>query len=118
MPGEGIDGQNPRERCCQDCCQSCQNHQSFSSCGRPGSIRGQARTTGKVKVAAPQTGADYLASLSDGREVFIYGERVKDVTKHQAFRNTASMVARLYDALHDPKRKDRNLRRPRPATAA
>ena len=28
-------------------------------------------TTGKVKVAAPQTGADYLASLSDGREVFI-----------------------------------------------
>jgi len=50
-------------------------------------------TTGKVKVAAPQTGADYLASLSDGREVFIYGERVKDVTKHQAFRNTAKMVS-------------------------
>src|SRR6201989_652314 len=66
-------------------------------------------TTGKLKVAAPQTGADYLASLSDGREVFIYGERVKDVTKHQAFRNTAKMVARLYDALHDPKRKDKLL---------
>ena len=66
-------------------------------------------TTGKVKVAAPQTGADYLASLSDGREVFIYGERVKDVTKHQAFRNTARMVARLYDALHDPTRKDKIL---------
>ncbi|MEA2956610.1 MAG: 4-hydroxyphenylacetate 3-monooxygenase, partial [Alphaproteobacteria bacterium] len=66
-------------------------------------------TTGKVKIAAPQTGADYLASLSDGREVFIYGERVKDVTKHQAFRNTARMVARLYDALHDPKRKDKIL---------
>ena len=66
-------------------------------------------TTGKVKVAAPQTGADYLASLSDGREVFIYGERVKDVTKHEAFRNTARMVARLYDALHDPKRKDKIL---------
>src|SRR3954453_5348968 len=63
-------------------------------------------TTGKVKVAAPQTGADYLASLSDGREVFIYGERVKDVTKHPAFRNTARMVARLYDALHDPKHRD------------
>ena len=66
-------------------------------------------TTGKVKVAAPQTGADYLASLSDGREVYIYGERVKDVTKHPAFRNTARMVARLYDALHDPKRKDKIL---------
>src|SRR5262245_42574547 len=66
-------------------------------------------TTGKVKVSAPQTGADYLASLSDGREVYIYGERVKDVTKHQAFRNTARMVARLYDALHDPKRRDKLL---------
>src|SRR5919197_600853 len=66
-------------------------------------------TTGKLKVASPQTGADYLASLSDGREVFIYGERVKDVTRHPAFRNTAKMVARLYDALHDPKRKDRIL---------
>src|SRR5215475_5584674 len=66
-------------------------------------------TTGKVKASAPQTGADYLASLSDGREVYIYGERVKDVTKHQAFRNTARMVARLYDALHDPKRREKIL---------
>ena len=41
--------------------------------------------------------------------MFIYGERVKDVTKHPAFRNTARMVARLYDALHDPKRKDKIL---------
>ena len=59
-------------------------------------------TTGKVAVTAPQTGAEYLASLADDRAVFIYGERVKDVTKHPAFRNTARMVARLYDALHDP----------------
>jgi aromatic ring hydroxylase len=66
-------------------------------------------TTGKVKASAPQTGADYLASLSDGREVYIYGQRVKDVTKHEAFRNTARMVARLYDALHDKKRKDKIL---------
>src|ERR1044072_974526 len=66
-------------------------------------------TTGKMKVTAPQTGADYLASLSDGREGYIYGARVKDVTRHQAFRNTARMVARLYDALHDPKRKEKIL---------
>ena len=66
-------------------------------------------TTGKVAVSAPQTGAEYLASLADDRAVFIYGERVKDVTKHPAFRNTARMVARLYDALHDPKRKDKIL---------
>ena len=66
-------------------------------------------TTGNVAVSAPQTGAEYLASLADDRAVFIYGERVKDVTKHPAFRNTARMVARLYDALHDPKRKDKIL---------
>ena len=65
--------------------------------------------TGNVKVSTPQTGAEYLESLRDGREVYIYGERVKDVTTHPAFRNTARMVARLYDALHDDKRKDKLL---------
>src|ERR1700751_3572074 len=65
--------------------------------------------TGNVKVSRPQTGAEYLDSLRDDRVVYIYGERVKDVTKHPAFRNTARMVARLYDALHDDKRKDKIL---------
>src|SRR5438874_8300998 len=55
--------------------------------------------------ARPFTGAEYLASLRDGREVYIYGERVADVTEHPAFRNTARSIARLYDALHDPKAK-------------
>src|ERR1700758_3163161 len=64
-------------------------------------------TTAKVAVKAPQTGAEYLESLRDDRTVFIYGERVKDVTTHPAFRNTARMVARLYDALHDPKHADK-----------
>jgi len=50
----------------------------------------------------PFTGSEYLESLRDGREVWIYGERVKDVTVHPAFRNAARMIARLYDALHDP----------------
>ena len=50
----------------------------------------------------PFTAEEYLESLRDGREIWIYGERVKDVTTHPAFRNTARMVARLYDALHDP----------------
>src|SRR5277367_5789030 len=53
------------------------------------------------------TGKQYLDSLKDDREVYIYGERVKDVTTHPAFRNTARMVARLYDALHDPKHADK-----------
>src|SRR5246127_1282484 len=54
----------------------------------------------------PFTGAEYLQSLRDGREVYIYGERVKDVTKHPAFRNAAASIALLYDALHDAKTKD------------
>jgi 4-hydroxyphenylacetate 3-monooxygenase len=59
-------------------------------------------TTGRKR---PFTGDEYLESLRDGREIWIYGERVKDVTAHPAFRNTARMIARLYDALHDPARK-------------
>ena len=54
----------------------------------------------------PFTGAEFLESLRDGREVYIYGERVKDVTTHPAFRNAARSVALLYDALHDPATKD------------
>ena len=52
----------------------------------------------------PFTGQEYLESLRDGREIYIYGERVKDVTTHPAFRNTVRMMARLYDALHGPKK--------------
>ncbi len=66
-------------------------------------------TTGKIKSTTPMNGEQFLESLRDGREVYIYGERVKDVTTHPAFRNTSRMVARLYDALHDDKHKDKLL---------
>jgi 4-hydroxyphenylacetate 3-monooxygenase len=54
----------------------------------------------------PFTGAEFLESLRDGREVYIYGERVDDVTTHPAFRNSAASVAILYDALHDKAQQD------------
>jgi 4-hydroxyphenylacetate 3-monooxygenase len=54
----------------------------------------------------PFTGKEYLESLRDGREVYIYGERVQDVTAHPAFRNSARSIARLYDSLHDPRHKE------------
>src|SRR3954453_8978102 len=54
----------------------------------------------------PFTGQEYLASLRDGREIYIYGERVEDVTTHPAFRNAARSIARLYDALHESRCKD------------
>jgi 4-hydroxyphenylacetate 3-monooxygenase len=65
--------------------------------------RDPVNATARVR---PMTGDEYLESIRDGREIWIYGERVKDVTTHPAFRNTARMIARLYDALHDPARKD------------
>jgi len=63
--------------------------------------------TDKVDAAArtqPFTSQEYIESLRDGREIWIYGERVKDVTTHPAFRNTLRMLARLYDALHDQRK--------------
>ncbi|NTX80184.1 4-hydroxyphenylacetate 3-monooxygenase, oxygenase component [Serratia proteamaculans] len=54
----------------------------------------------------PFAGDEYLKSLQDGREIYIYGERVKDVTTHPAFRNAAASVGQLYDALHDPVSQD------------
>ena len=52
---------------------------------------------------SPYTGAAYLESLQDGREIYIHGERVKDVTTHPAFRNSSRMVARWYDKFHERK---------------
>src|SRR3979409_1162846 len=59
-----------------------------------------------IGAVRPFTGKEYLESLRDGREVYIYGARVGDCTTHPAFRNPARTIARLYDALHDPKQKD------------
>jgi 4-hydroxyphenylacetate 3-monooxygenase len=55
----------------------------------------------RADTARPFTGAEYLETLRDGRQVFIDGEQVDDVTRHPAFANSARSIARLYDALHD-----------------
>jgi len=44
-----------------------------------------------------RTGAEHIASLKDGRAVFIDGELVADVTAHPAFRNAVRAAAELYD---------------------
>jgi 4-hydroxyphenylacetate 3-monooxygenase len=49
----------------------------------------------------PLNGEEYIESIRDGREIYLYGDRVKDVTTHPAFRNSVRMTARLYDALHN-----------------
>jgi 4-hydroxyphenylacetate 3-monooxygenase len=52
------------------------------------------------------TGSEYLASLGDDRSVYLFGERVRNIAGHPAFRNAARSIAQLYDALHDSSQRD------------
>jgi 4-hydroxyphenylacetate 3-monooxygenase len=47
-----------------------------------------------------RTGEEYREGLRDGREVWIDGERVKDVTKHPAFEPIINVRAEIYDMQH------------------
>ncbi len=50
-----------------------------------------------------RTGEAYITGLRErAAEVYICGERVKDVTTHPAFRNGVRSIASLYDMQHDP----------------
>jgi 4-hydroxyphenylacetate 3-monooxygenase len=46
-------------------------------------------------------GDEYVASLRDGRAVFLDGERVKDVTRHPAFAAPIRRIAETYDRARD-----------------
>ena len=54
-----------------------------------------------------KTGASHVASLKDGRSLFIDGERVADQTSHPAFRNASRSAASLYDYQADPANLER-----------
>jgi 4-hydroxyphenylacetate 3-monooxygenase len=54
-----------------------------------------------------KTGADHLAALRDGREVYIDGDRVADVTAHPAFRNATQAAAAFYDHQARPENLER-----------
>lgn len=54
-----------------------------------------------------RSGAAYLKGLQDGREVWLAGERVADVTAHPGLRNASRTVARLFDLQCDPRWRDR-----------
>jgi 4-hydroxyphenylacetate 3-monooxygenase len=58
-------------------------------------------------VMPARTGKQYLAGLREQeREIWLGGERVKDVTTHPGLRNGARAIAALYDMQHDPKLRD------------
>src|SRR5258707_670579 len=49
-----------------------------------------------------RTGEDYKASIRESRDVYMNGERVKDVTTHPMFKPLVDIRARIYDLQHDP----------------
>jgi 4-hydroxyphenylacetate 3-monooxygenase len=49
-----------------------------------------------------RTGQQYRDSLQDGREVYVNGETVKDVTTHPMFQPLVDIRARVYDMAHEP----------------
>jgi 4-hydroxyphenylacetate 3-monooxygenase len=49
-----------------------------------------------------RTSEEYRDSIRDNREVFMNGERVKDVTAHPMFKPLVDIRARMYDMAHDP----------------
>jgi len=53
-----------------------------------------------------RTGEEYRQSIHDGREVYIDGERVDDVTTHPAFQPIVDVRARIYDLAHDAETRD------------
>lgn len=52
------------------------------------------------------TGERYIESLRDGREVWIDGRRVDDVTTHPAFKDMIQALARVYDLQNSEQYRD------------
>ena len=52
------------------------------------------------------TGSRYIESLKDGREVWLDGKKVDDVTTHPAFSGMVNELARIYDLQHTEPYRD------------
>src|SRR3979490_3093903 len=64
-----------------------------------------------------RTGAQYLRSLDDGRQIFLDGERIGKVVEHPAFREAARNMAKLFDIAAAPELRER-MTFPSPKTGA
>jgi 4-hydroxyphenylacetate 3-monooxygenase len=54
-----------------------------------------------------RTGAEYIKGLQDQeREIWLRGERIKDVTTHPGLANGVRAIASLYDLQHEPALRD------------
>jgi 4-hydroxyphenylacetate 3-monooxygenase len=70
------------------------------------SIRERYPKYGKQERKVIRTGEEYRESIRDGREVWIDGERVEDVTTHPAFKPIVDVRARIYDLAHEDGTRD------------
>ncbi len=59
-----------------------------------------------AKPEGAMTGERFIKSLQDGREVYIDGKKVDDVTTHPAFAPMAKELARIYDLQHMDEYRD------------
>ena len=55
---------------------------------------------------AVRTGAQFLEGIRDGREIWLEGERVEDVTTHPKLERMARTLASVYDLQHDAELHD------------
>lgn len=53
-----------------------------------------------------RTGAQYIESIRDGREVYVNGERVRDVPSHPMFKPLVDIRARIYDMQHEAESRE------------
>jgi 4-hydroxyphenylacetate 3-monooxygenase len=53
-----------------------------------------------------RTGTQYRDSIRDGRQIWINGERVEDVTLHPMFKPAVDIRARIYDLAHEKATQD------------
>lgn len=63
-------------------------------------------STTNTKPLGAMTGKRYIESLRDGREVWIDGKRVDDVTTHPAFRDMVKALADVYDLQNSDEYRD------------
>ena len=63
----------------------------------------------QVRAAIPgvKDGAQHIASVRDGREVYLDGKLVDDVSTHPAYRNAVATAGMLYDHQADPRNLER-----------
>src|SRR5262249_49535116 len=86
---------------CTACAHACVSTHEHHQHGRRMTMT-QAGTT----ALGAMTGARYIDSLKDGREIWMDGQKIHDVTTHPAFTGMVHELARIYDLQHTEAYRD------------